>query len=121
MEIIIYFPLSKYLLKPYRNLGNLNPRQILFNKRISKTRIIIENTFGLLKSRFRRLHFIDAKIENITNIIISCCVLHNICLKFNDIIPEEQIEVEHNANFMLGDNFPDNDVNYRDFISENLI
>lgn len=34
---------------------------------------------------FRRLKYLDMKkIELIPQTIISCCVLHNICLKFDD-------------------------------------
>lgn len=35
--------------------------------------------------RFRRLKYLDMKkIELIPQTIIACCVLHNICLKFDD-------------------------------------
>lgn len=45
----------------------------------------IENSFGLLKSRFRHLVRTDLmSAEKIGNFILCCCVLHNLCLSNND-------------------------------------
>ena len=82
------FPLSRYLLVPFKDYGNLSPKQIKFNKALSKTWVLIENTVGLLKCRFKRLFYIDAEIKNIYKIVAACCVLHNLCLNF----PENTIE-----------------------------
>lgn len=57
----------------------------------AQTRQVIERTFGLLFGRFRRLRYVDmTKTELIPSTIIACCVLHNICLKYNDIDFEEE-------------------------------
>ncbi|KAK9743659.1 DDE superfamily endonuclease [Popillia japonica] len=53
------YPLREYLLTPYRDYGNLNNREQNFNKKLSGTRVLIENAFGLLKSRFRQLMRVD--------------------------------------------------------------
>lgn len=51
------------------------------------TRVLIENSFGLLKSRFRQLLQVDIHdVDKITKFIISCCVLHNMCIDMEDYI-----------------------------------
>lgn len=51
---------------------------------------MIECAFALLKSRFRRLKFLDMNIdEMIPYVIIACTVLHNVCL---DGVDENDIE-----------------------------
>lgn len=53
-----------------------------FNKRHRQQRVAIENAFGLMKPRFRRLYFVDAKtVEQSRYIVMAACVLHNI---YND-------------------------------------
>ena len=86
------FAITRYMIPPYKDHGNLNQKQKKFNTCLSKTRVLIENAFGLLKGRFRRLKFVDCKIENISKIITVACVLHNICLQF----PNNEITIEGN-------------------------
>lgn len=74
------YPLRKYLLTPYRDYGNLTAAQQNYNHKLSKTRVKIENAFGLLKQRFRQLIQLDfITVKRSANFIISCCVLHNLC------------------------------------------
>ena len=55
----------------------------------SATRVVVENAFGLLKSRFRRLRFFESpSIPFITNCVGVACVLHNICLLKDDEIQQ---------------------------------
>lgn len=56
------FPLLQWLITPFRDYGNLNRQQKLFNKSHSKCRKVIERAFGMLKSRFRRLFRFDVWI-----------------------------------------------------------
>lgn len=52
-----------------------------FNRVLAATRQVIERAFALLKGRWRRLKYLDMNsIEMIAYVILSCCVLHNICL-----------------------------------------
>ena len=56
------------------------------NYNLSKSRRVVENAFGHLKSRFRRLgKGIDRKIDNVNNLIKCCCALHNFLNKKNEI------------------------------------
>ncbi|XP_066596095.1 putative nuclease HARBI1 [Prorops nasuta] len=102
------YPLSNYLLTPYRDNGHLNDIQRNYNTRLSRTRIIIERTFGLLKARFRKLHFMYLyNTDLIPLIILACCILHNICIDYED---EPFIDIEEN------DEYLNNEVNYDVFL-----
>lgn len=61
-----------------------------FNYHHSQTRIYIENAFGLLKGRFRRLqNFENNNIEFIVRAIVAACTLHNLCQDYDDMHIEE--------------------------------
>lgn len=75
------FPLGEHLMKPFpqSNLGN---EKRIFNYRLSRSRRIIENVFGILAARFRIFHTeINVRIERIEKIVMACCVLHNFLRK----------------------------------------
>lgn len=85
------YPISINLLTPYN--GKLIPVQANFNNRFCKARVTIENAFGLLKCRFRQLTRLDMwSVISMSKFIISCCVLHNLCIEENDIF--EYLEYE---------------------------
>lgn len=86
------FQLTTYVMVPYKDYGHLTQRQRRYNTVLSKTRCVIENAFGWLKGRFRRLKYIDAELSRIPDIITACCVLHNITL--NNTIEEIYISNE---------------------------
>lgn len=68
----------------------LTQRQKDFNFMLSSTRMIVENAFGALKNRFRRiLHFTEqVHLPFVVDIIVCACILHNICIDQNDILDE---------------------------------
>lgn len=74
------FQLSSYLLTLYKDYGRLTHTQRKYNTKHSQTRVVIENSFGWLKGRYRCLKYINADIEKITQIVKASCVLHNISL-----------------------------------------
>lgn len=80
------YPLKDWLVTPFKDNGSLNSNQISFNVIHSSTRMVVENAFGLLKGRFRRLlHFNEStNLEVCTNVIVAACVLHNICINEKD-------------------------------------
>lgn len=64
----------------YRDIGNLTQRQRFHNTCHSRTRIVIEHTFGLVNSRWKILHFVNVySAEKAIRIIAACCLLHNFC------------------------------------------
>ncbi|XP_066589982.1 putative nuclease HARBI1 [Prorops nasuta] len=79
------YPLSNFLLTPYRDNGHLNDRENNYNTKHSQTRTVIERAFGILKNRFRKLKYIYMyNTEMIPLVIITSCILHNICIKNED-------------------------------------
>lgn len=84
------YPLEENIITPFKDYGNLTVTEKQFNKNHSKTRVVIENTFGLLKGRFRQLLKLDfALTEKDANFVLACCVLHNMCSESDDIIITE--------------------------------
>ncbi|XP_036144255.1 putative nuclease HARBI1 isoform X1 [Monomorium pharaonis] len=79
------YSLQPYLLTPFRDNGHLSRRQKLYNAKLSSKRVVIEQAFGRLRSRFRRLKFLNMSLINEMKIVVvAVCVLHNICIRNND-------------------------------------
>ena len=73
------YPSATWLVKPYPSNIRLTNTQKKFNKSLSSAIVITEIGFGLLKGRWRcLLKRLDSDIEYVTNVILSCFVLHNI-------------------------------------------
>lgn len=91
------YTLTTKLLVPFKDNGHLNEIQKCFNKKHSQTRVIIENTFALLKGRFRRLKLLEAvRPDHLPLIVICACILHNICLSLEDLPLNVNLEEEMN-------------------------
>ncbi|XP_049308609.1 uncharacterized protein LOC125777555 [Bactrocera dorsalis] len=89
------YPCRNYLIPVFKDYGSLTPNQISFNKTHSSARIVVENAFGALKGRFRRLlKFTEHRnLCAISNLVASACIMHNICIITNDdTIIDYQIE-----------------------------
>lgn len=79
------YPQLNYLITPYKDFGNLTAKQRKFNTIHSSTRVVVENAFGLLKRRFRRLKFFEsANLGFVANCVLAACILHNICIMANN-------------------------------------
>ena len=73
------YPLTTWLMKPFPHNGQLSSQQRHFNYSLSRAQIVIENAFGRLKARWRRLlKRLDMSMENIPIVIAAFCVLHNL-------------------------------------------
>ncbi|KAK2722668.1 hypothetical protein QYM36_003001 [Artemia franciscana] len=60
------------------------PDKKIFNYRLSRARRVVENTFGILASRFRVLKStMMGKLETIDHIVKAVCVLHNFLMVTN--------------------------------------
>jgi len=67
-----------FIITPKRDNGLLSSEDVARNARISRGRVVIENTFGRLKCRFRRLRDVqNTKLTTVISIVIACCALHN--------------------------------------------
>ena len=83
------YPLSTWLMKPFAHNTALTNSQRTFNYRLSRARIVVENAFGRLKARWRRLlKRNDMNLLNVPMVVTACCILHNVCEihgeRFND-------------------------------------
>lgn len=105
------YPLKPWLVTPFRDNGRLNLQQRRFNRVLSSGRQVVERCIGHLKGRFRRLREIPVhKPEDIVSIIVSGCILHNLCIIHKDDV-ENFIEEDGNGH---PNNYPNlfrNDVN----------
>ncbi|XP_019698986.1 putative nuclease HARBI1 isoform X2 [Harpegnathos saltator] len=105
------YPCLKQLITPYKDNGHLTQAQRNFNRRLSSCRIIIENTFGCLKQRFRQLYHLKLRnMVRMVQVVHACCVLHNIAdmhklemfeAPLNNEYPDiaaqnQQIEIDNN-------------------------
>ncbi|XP_052415715.1 uncharacterized protein zgc:113227 isoform X1 [Carassius gibelio] len=74
------YPLQNWLMKPFPDTGGLTPQQQRFNIRLSSARSVVDSSFGRLKARWKcLLKRNDCKLELIKKMVLTCCVLHNIC------------------------------------------
>ena len=84
------YPLLPWLMKGFPENGHLNNDQKRFNYRLSRARMVVENAFGRLKGRWRiLLKRIDSKLENVQDIIVTCCILHNLCEQWGEDFRDE--------------------------------
>lgn len=101
---------SQHVLKPYSGIF-LSEDQLNFNKRLSAARCTIEQTFGILTSKFRfLLNGIHAEPSNIEVQVLSACVVHNIIRFFkslNDIPVEGMSFLELVEDSPMADNYKD--------------
>lgn len=71
------YPCQRYLMTPFLNPST--PGQQKFNKSLCRTRVTIEQTFGIWKQRFTCLQRgIRACPDDVVEITGTCAVLHNI-------------------------------------------
>ncbi|KAI4466225.1 hypothetical protein MML48_3g00014803 [Holotrichia oblita] len=74
------YPLSTKVMTPFKDNDHLTDTERLYNTHHAKSRVVIEQAFGLLKGRFRRLKLMEnVKLEFIPQLVMAACVLHNFC------------------------------------------
>ncbi|KAK3896195.1 hypothetical protein Pcinc_000117 [Petrolisthes cinctipes] len=90
------YPLERYLLTPFANPMTRGEER--FNRSHTRTRVLIEQTFDLLKSRFRCLHQSGRSLQyeprKCGKIITACILLHNRCVRRRIPLPEAEAEAE---------------------------
>lgn len=86
------FPLKTYLLRPYPGIQNAEYEKRIFNYRLSRARRTIENSFGILASRWRIFRKpIILSVDNTMKIVQATVCLHN-WLRLADLNEEENIK-----------------------------
>lgn len=94
------FPLNTYLMRPYAKRNGLIDQQRVFNYRFSRARLCIENTFGILMSRWHILHrYLCFSVKNAEDIIKALVCLHNFIMSSNNesasqYCPPDWVDVE---------------------------
>ncbi|XP_058617617.1 uncharacterized protein LOC131531088 [Onychostoma macrolepis] len=92
--------------------GLLTRPQNRFNVALSKTRVKIEMTFGILKARFNCLWRLRVSPERASQIVAACAILHNIATirkeqapPLNQLLPDEidPITLDHPAGAAVRD------------------
>uniref|UniRef100_A0A3P9LIS6 DDE Tnp4 domain-containing protein n=1 Tax=Oryzias latipes TaxID=8090 RepID=A0A3P9LIS6_ORYLA len=71
------FPLRRNMMRPFPGRA-LTPERRIFNYRLSRARLVVEDTFGLLFAQwrlFRRL--VDVRPEVLEKFVKTTCLLHN--------------------------------------------
>lgn len=77
------YALEPWLLTPLRSAAG--PAEQRYNAAHTRTRQVIERTFGILKGRFRCLHQSGGVLQYspsmCARIVVACAVLHNMCVR----------------------------------------
>lgn len=103
------FAMKPHMMRPYPRRNELDRTETMFNYRLSRARRVIENSFGILASRFRIFRRpIIADVENAKLITKATVALHNLLMKLQSktdnftYCPEEYIDRETVNERILG-------------------
>lgn len=95
------YPCRWYLLTPYDAAmrDRLDERQQLFQRRLLAARQNVEQTIGILKSRFNILKRpARYSFSMVPRVVLACCILHNICRRHNIPLDNNNIHIENRDN-----------------------
>ncbi|XP_056015330.1 putative nuclease HARBI1 [Ostrea edulis] len=80
------YPCKTYLMTPYNNTNDVRHKE-RFNSALCRTRVVIEQTYGILKRRFPCLAVgLLTKPDRACQYVVACVVLHNIGILRQDIV-----------------------------------
>ncbi|KAK2725777.1 hypothetical protein QYM36_000310 [Artemia franciscana] len=79
------FPLKMNIMRPFPGGLSVADRQKrVYNYRLSRARLVVENAFGILAARWRIFNSpINCKLETVDSIVKACCCLHNFVMSEN--------------------------------------
>ena len=115
------YPLKTYLIVPYKDNGHLSRKEKLFNQRLSSSRVVIEQAYGHLYGRFRRL--VDLQVfvtRNATTLIITAAILHNLCILQKDTSPDYDDSYHTNDDMDIAGSAERSAVEKRDLIADEI-
>lgn len=73
------FALHKHIIKPFPGNYAVGTKERTFNYKLSSTRVIVENVFGVLTSVFRIFKKpIELDIKKAPHVVMTCILLHNV-------------------------------------------
>lgn len=75
------------IITPFKEPG-LTVEKRAFNHALSKARIVVEQSFGAMKTRWRSIftNDLEVKLHKAVIVIAACALMHNICLSEGDVI-----------------------------------
>jgi hypothetical protein len=77
------YPLMEHLMVPFKDSGRLSRREVRYNMKLSAARCTIERCLcSSQKSIYLGLDI--SRVELIPEVIVACCILHNLCLALGD-------------------------------------
>lgn len=80
------YPCKTYLMTPYNNTNDVRHKE-RFNSALCRTRVVIEQTYGILKRRFPCLAAgLRTKPDRACQYVVACVILHNIGILRQDIV-----------------------------------
>ena len=97
------YPLMTWLMKLFTHNCMLSDQQKTYNYRTSRARIVVENAYGQLKGRWRRLiKKNEMDLRNIPIVISACCVLRNMCEIHGDAFNDSWLQQDstHNSQYL---------------------
>ena len=113
------FSLTDRSMKPFTH-NKLTDAQTYFNYRFSSARMVVEQTFGLLKGCFRILLFTnESSIATVNAITMACCILHNICIHREVTFKYEWILARKHIHFHENNEDDDVDIIARNSVNAN--
>ena len=76
----------------YNFTQTFTPQKKRFNKLRSSARVTVERAFGVLKARWRcLLTLLETKLENVSDVTITCFALHKFCQINNELYQHNEI------------------------------
>ncbi|XP_061589260.1 putative nuclease HARBI1 [Cololabis saira] len=78
-----------FVISPKLDNGALTEAEELQNSSISRGRVVVEQAFGRMKCKWRRLRDLqNTRIDGVVMIIMAACFLHNMCIDASEICQE---------------------------------
>ena len=106
-----------FIMTPYPHPSTQH--QEAFNEALGKTRVKIEQSFGIFKRRFHLMHSeIRMDPVKVSQLIGACAVLHNIAILWNDMYDPGEAMLENDQPDVPPYDGPEDGLQIRDYICE---
>ena len=99
------YKLSMNVLTPYSYI-HTDDLSVRYNTKHAAARVVVEQTFAMLKNRWRILKMLSIQwSESAALAVTNCCILHNMCVKYDN----DRFQLSDNGN---DDGIDNNDISY---------
>jgi len=100
------FPLKKYMMRTFpKKNDKMSDEERIFNYRLSRARMSIENTFGIMAAKWQILHsYISCSTKHAEQIVKSLVCLHNFLMTCGraEYCPPYFVDTERNGEIETG-------------------